>query len=140
MLAAAGIVVTEISTPASAPDFDVVSDRIPATPAQNATKNVKKSGFAKITEKLWSASVNSSGVRSVHLKISEARYAAPIATGKPASSATSERTASCGRPCDDRDAEARERTELRAQHHRADDQDRGVQEDPDRRDERRERP
>jgi len=50
MFAAAGIVVTEISTPISAPDFAVVSDSIPATPAQNATKTVKKSGLAMTFE------------------------------------------------------------------------------------------
>ena len=52
ILAAAGIVVTEISTPARAPDFEVVSDSTPATPAQNATKNEKKSGFANTDAKL----------------------------------------------------------------------------------------
>ena len=52
MLAAAGIVVTEISTPAKAPDFAVVRDSTPATPAMNATKNEKKSGLEMITAKL----------------------------------------------------------------------------------------
>ena len=42
--AAAGIVVTEISTPISAPDFAVLRLSMPAAPAQEATKNVKKSG------------------------------------------------------------------------------------------------
>ena len=46
MFAAAGIVVTEISTPISAPDFDVDSDSIPAVPAHAATKKAKKSGLA----------------------------------------------------------------------------------------------
>ena len=36
---------TEISTPASAPDFAVVSDSVPAMPAQKATKKEKKSGL-----------------------------------------------------------------------------------------------
>ena len=45
MFAAAGIVVTEISTPISAPDFAVDSESIPAAPAQAATKNAKKSGL-----------------------------------------------------------------------------------------------
>ena len=45
MFDAAGIVVTEISTPIRAPDFAFVSDRIPAVPATKATKNEKKSGF-----------------------------------------------------------------------------------------------
>ena len=35
MFAAAGIVVTEISTPMSAPDFAVESESMPAAPAQN---------------------------------------------------------------------------------------------------------
>ena len=46
MFAAAGIVVTEMSTPISAPDFAVERLSIPATPAQAATKNAKKSGLA----------------------------------------------------------------------------------------------
>ena len=37
---AAGIVVTLISTPISAPDLAVVSDSVPAAPAQKATMNV----------------------------------------------------------------------------------------------------
>ena len=52
MLVAAGIVVTEINTPISAPDFAVHSDSIPATPAQAATKNVKKSGLEITFDKL----------------------------------------------------------------------------------------
>ena len=50
MLAAAGIVVTEISTPMSAPDFEVDSDSMPAAPAQAATKNARKSGLAMMFE------------------------------------------------------------------------------------------
>ena len=45
MFAAAGIVVTEISTPISAPDFAEVSDSTPAMPARKATRNEKKSGL-----------------------------------------------------------------------------------------------
>ena len=37
MLAAAGIVVTEISTPISAPDLAEVSESMPAAPAKAAT-------------------------------------------------------------------------------------------------------
>ena len=37
MLAAAGIVVTEISTPIRAPDLAEVSERTPAVPAKTAT-------------------------------------------------------------------------------------------------------
>ena len=51
MFAAAGIVVTEISTPISAPDFAVDSESIPAAPAQQATKNEKKSGLEMMFER-----------------------------------------------------------------------------------------
>ena len=44
-IAAAGIVVTEMRTPMSAPDFAVVSDSIPATPANSATMTVKVFGW-----------------------------------------------------------------------------------------------
>ena len=43
-MAAAGIVVTEISTPISAPDLAEVSESIPATPAKKATMKEKASG------------------------------------------------------------------------------------------------
>ena len=42
--AAAGIVVTEISTPISAPDFAVERERTPAMPASTATMTEKRSG------------------------------------------------------------------------------------------------
>ena len=45
MLAAAGIVVTEISTPTSAPDLAEVSESTPAAPAKQATMNEKASGL-----------------------------------------------------------------------------------------------
>ena len=44
MLAAAGIVVTEISTPISAPDLVEVSESTPAAPAKKATMKEKSSG------------------------------------------------------------------------------------------------
>ena len=44
MLAAAGIVVTEISTPISAPDFAVDRVSTPAAPAQTATKPRRSRG------------------------------------------------------------------------------------------------
>ena len=44
MFAAAGIVVTEIRTPISAPDFAVESESIPAVPASRATSTEKVSG------------------------------------------------------------------------------------------------
>ena len=45
MAAAAGIVVTEIRTPISAPELAVVRLSMPATPAPKATKKAKKSGL-----------------------------------------------------------------------------------------------
>ena len=45
MFAMAGMVVTEIKTPISAPDLAEVSDSTPAVPARYATKNEKKSGL-----------------------------------------------------------------------------------------------
>ena len=48
---------TEISTPISAPDFAVVSESIPAAPAQKATKNARKSGLAMTSTSPWSASL-----------------------------------------------------------------------------------
>ena len=45
MFAAAGIVVTEMSTPIRAPDFADVSESMPAVPATKATKKEKKSGL-----------------------------------------------------------------------------------------------
>ena len=45
MLAAAGIVVTEISTPIRAPDLVEVSDSTPAMPAKKATMKEKASGW-----------------------------------------------------------------------------------------------
>ena len=44
MLAAAGIVVTEIRTPISAPDLAEVSERTPTAPARTATMKEKVSG------------------------------------------------------------------------------------------------
>ena len=44
MLAAAGIVVTEIRTPISAPDLAEVSESIPAAPAKQATMKENFSG------------------------------------------------------------------------------------------------
>ena len=45
MLAAAGIVVTEISTPIRAADLVEVSDSTPTMPAKKATMNEKASGW-----------------------------------------------------------------------------------------------
>src|SRR5215213_6069934 len=46
MLAAAGIVVTEIRTPTKAPDLAEVSERTPAAPANAATMKENVSGSA----------------------------------------------------------------------------------------------
>ncbi len=43
MFEAAGIVVIEISTPISAPDFAEVSESTPAAPPTNATKKLRRS-------------------------------------------------------------------------------------------------
>ncbi len=45
MFAAAGIVVTEISTPINAPDFVEVSERTPTVPARHATMKLHWSGL-----------------------------------------------------------------------------------------------
>ncbi len=45
MFDAAGIVVTDTSTPISAPDFAEVSDSTPASPATTATKRLSASGW-----------------------------------------------------------------------------------------------
>src|SRR4051812_17551749 len=98
MFATAGIVVTEMSTPMSAPDFAVLRESIPAAPAQRATKNEKKSGEAMIDDRLWSACVKCSGVKPVVLKTSEATSAATTASGRPTASAANERAASLRGP------------------------------------------
>ena len=60
MFAAAGIVVTEMSTPISAPDFAVDSDSIPATPARSATTTESASGCAmkRVCERSSSAAAS----------------------------------------------------------------------------------
>ena len=73
MLAAAGIVVTEISTPISAPDFAVLRLSTPAAPAQAATKKEKKSGSAMKFAKLWPSWVKLSSNSPIALKASVAR-------------------------------------------------------------------
>ena len=73
MLAAAGIVVTEISTPISAPDFAVERLSIPAAPAQAATKKVKKSGLAMRFARPWSSWLKVSGKSPVAWKSCTAR-------------------------------------------------------------------
>ena len=53
MFDAAGIVVTETSTPISAPDLAVVSESMPAQPATRATKKLRKSGFEMKSVNSW---------------------------------------------------------------------------------------
>jgi hypothetical protein len=97
MFAAAGIVVTLISTPIRAPDLAVERLSMPAAPAQQATKAAKKSGLAIVWDNEWLAALNASGVMSVALKTSELRMTAPMASGNPTASAASDRAASSGR-------------------------------------------
>ena len=82
-LAAAGIVVIEMNPPISAADVAVVSESIPATPAQDATKNEKKSGLETSSTNVCSCVAKSSDVRPVALKTSAARMTAEIAHGNP---------------------------------------------------------
>ena len=56
---------TEISTPISTLDLAVVSDSIPATPAQKATITENQSGLAMTSASPWSADENDSGVSPV---------------------------------------------------------------------------
>ena len=97
MLAAAGIVVTEISTPMSAPDFAVDSDSIPAIPAQRATNTVNTSGLAMMRASSWSSWLKLAGASPVALKSAVAASAAAMASGKPTASARPERSASPAR-------------------------------------------
>ena len=71
MLAAAGIVVTEISTPISAPDLALVSESTPTMPARQATMNENASGFEMNWVSGWFVGREASGVRST-ARISEA--------------------------------------------------------------------
>lgn len=98
MLAAAGIVVTEIRTPISAPDFAVERLSIPAAPAHAATMNANASGREMIREKRWSPLSKSSGMMPAASKASVASTVTPMASGKPTSSAPVKRRASWPRP------------------------------------------
>jgi hypothetical protein len=90
MLAAAGIVVTLIRTPISAPDLAVLRLSMPAAPAHTATMNANVSGLEMIWLRPWSPLSKSSGMRSAASKAS----VAAIASGNPTSSAVADR-----RPC-----------------------------------------
>jgi hypothetical protein len=124
--AVAGIVVIEMNTPISAADFAVVSESIPTMPAQKATKNAKKSGFEMVFASAWSCA---SKRRDDH-----AADGAQQADGERPCRAHREGCAALQRG----DAEPGDRAEVGADDHRADDEDRGVEEQPDGGDERRE--
>src|SRR5436190_20589396 len=88
----AGIVVTDMSTPISAPDLVEVRERTPAVPASQAMKKEKKSGC----EMKWVSGCGAWGpwgARSVHLNTSDHRIATATAAGKPTASAAKERRA-----------------------------------------------
>ena len=91
MLAAAGIVVTEIRTPTSAPDLAEVRDRTPAVPASAATIAVKWSGREMKSVKGCPSCEKSSGINPVASNMRVARKLAAIARGNPTASAVSDR-------------------------------------------------
>ena len=135
MLAAAGIVVTEISTPTSAPDLAEVRDSTPAAPASAATIAVKWSGVRDELRKRVAVLRESWGIRPGRVEQEgepggwrrspgESRRRAPSAsasTRSPRLWTTATQSPANG-PNSGPD------------HHRADDQDDCVGEDPDRRD------
>src|ERR1044072_8694945 len=93
MLAAAGIVVTEISTPTSAPDLAEVSERTPAAPAKTATMKENSSGSAMNWVSGLSTLLKSASTRPVARQRRGKRKAAVIPTGKPIANAVTERRA-----------------------------------------------
>ena len=130
MFAAAGMVVTEMSTPIRAPDFADVSERIPAIPATKATKNEKKSGFEMNPVSGWLSGTKSSGDTPSARNSEHARgTSGRTPTGKPTASAAQRATREVGAALDERHAEPGERAELGPDHHRSHDQDRLVEQD-----------
>src|SRR4051794_88689 len=97
MLAAAGIVVTEIHPPISAPDLVVLRLSMPAAPAHTATMKAKTSGLEMALASWWLSTSKSSGMRFAASKIRVASTVAAIASGKPIASAAAERLAGAGR-------------------------------------------
>jgi hypothetical protein len=81
MLAAAGMVVTEMRTPMSAPDLAVDRESILAAPAHAATKR-RRVRAGDDRGEAWSSSLNVSGARPVDLQASVARYVAVMAIGQ----------------------------------------------------------
>ena len=139
MFAAAGIVVTEISTPISAPDFADVSDSTPADPGHEGDEEPRKSGFEMNSVSGRSPGRSRPG-RARLVKTSVVRKASAMPSGKPTASAISERRARSPLELHDRHAQAGQRPELGPDHHGADDQDRLVEHDAHRGDLHRERP
>jgi hypothetical protein len=103
-LAAAGIVVTEMRTPVSAPDRSVVSESTPATPASVATmiENVFGSAMKYVAGRLNSGDRLGRGTEHAERKRDEQRDSARDreADGECDQGAPCER----GPPLDDRDA------------------------------------
>ncbi len=97
MFAAAGMVVTEIRTPISAPDFAVERLSMPAAPAQAAMMKANTPGFAMISESPCEPLSKPAGIRSAASNASVASTVTPIASGKPTASASAERAASSPR-------------------------------------------
>ena len=83
MFAAAGIVVTEISAPISAPDFAVERLSIPAAPRAGGDEEREESGSAMMFARLCCGELNVSGNSPVSLKACTATYTAKIVSGKP---------------------------------------------------------
>ncbi len=96
MLAAAGIVVTETSTPTRALDFGVVRLSIPTTPASTATKKEKMSGFEMNLVRVWASKSIDAGSWPIASKNRVVRKARRVPSGKPIARALNERRASSG--------------------------------------------
>ena len=127
-----GIVVTEISTPTSAPDLAEVSESMPAAPAKPATMKEKASGW----EMNWVSGCSALLEVVVDPAGRATQQGEQEGGGDPEREADRERRqrahGDVAAALDDRDAEPGERAELGPDDHRADDQDRRVEEDPDR--------
>ena len=109
----------------------------PRSPARKATRTEYVSGCEMKNVCDLSPSSSAAGVRSKARRTAVRMYEAAIATTNPATSATRGAPRDRRPAADDRDAQRRQRPELGADDHGADDQDRGVGEDPDRGEERR---
>ena len=132
MLAAAGIVVTEISTPTRAPDLAEVSESTPAAPASAATITVKWSGFEMNCGErvaVLGEPVRDQAGRVEQKREQEARPDRERKADQERGQRAPDQVAAL---LDDGDAEPGERPELRPDDHRADDQDQRVGEDPHR--------